>query len=211
MINGNAAVRVLLLLPLRFHPTPYCMLEKRFGETVTHNNWTYLAYYVSRRMLGVVPRAASPTFIGNDSIENVELDPELAKIAQQVKVDVQRQTSLYPGSRSPSPANLGGPEIVELKVRWRKHPLNPQGRAGIWGFQMKRVGKRLSHERSQLTLPPQHDPFKILFEELADIAEVLVDNVIVTYEGKRIFASASPHGVGVWAQAELGMIQLLLS
>lgn len=91
-------------------------------------------------MLGVTHRAASPTFIGDESVDNVQLDPELAKIANQVKVNAQRQTSQHLGSRSPSPANMGGgPEVVELKVRWRKHPLNPEGKAGIWGFQMKRV------------------------------------------------------------------------
>jgi hypothetical protein len=52
---------------------------------------------------------------------------------------------------------------------------------------------------------PQHDSFSILFEEVADIAGILVDTVIVTYEDKRIFSSASPHGIGVWAQAELGI------
>lgn len=70
----------------------------------------------------------------------MELDPELAMIASQVKMHANRQASQRPWSRSPSPANVGGgPEVVELKVRWRKHPLNPDGKEGIWGFQMKRV------------------------------------------------------------------------
>lgn len=91
-------------------------------------------------MLGVTPRAASPTFAGDESFDNVELDPELAKIADKVKVNAQRQTSLRPGSRSPTPADIGGgPEVVQLKVRWRKHPLNPEATEAVWGFQMKRV------------------------------------------------------------------------
>ncbi|KAI0693218.1 hypothetical protein BC835DRAFT_1306833 [Cytidiella melzeri] len=137
-----------------------------------------------RRMLGENARAASPTFIGDDSLDNLELDPELAKIA----MEAQRQTSAHPGnSRSASPEQAGGgPETVALKVRWKKHPLNPHGQGGIWAFQMRR-----------------HDSFSILFSEVADIAGIPVENVIVTYEGKRVFSSASPHGIGVWAQAEL--------
>lgn len=94
-------------------------------------------------MLGMVPRAASPTFAGDESVDHVELDPELARIANQVKADAKRQASLRPGSRSPSPANAGGgPAVVQLKVEWRKHPLNANGKTGVWGFQMNRVRLR---------------------------------------------------------------------
>ena len=33
---------------------------------------------------------------------------------------------------------------------------------------------------------------------------MLVDHLIITYEGKRIFPSASPHGIGVWNEATFG-------
>ncbi|KAI0338870.1 hypothetical protein BDW22DRAFT_1432089 [Trametopsis cervina] len=137
-----------------------------------------------RRMLGQNARAPSPTNIGEDSLDNIELDPELAMIAMEAK----RQTSVHPtGSRSASPETVGGgPEVVALKVRWRDHPLNKEGKGGVWAFRMKR-----------------HDSFSIMFSEVADIAGIPVDNIIVTYEGRRVFSSASPHGVGVWAQAEL--------
>lgn len=100
--------------------------------------------------------------------------------------------------------------MVELKVRWRRHPLNPEGAEGVWGFQMKRVCVRGYIKRGTVhsLATSQHDSFKILFDEVADIAEVLTEDVIVTFQGKRIFASASPHGIGVWAQAELGAANL---
>ncbi|KAI0087049.1 hypothetical protein BDY19DRAFT_907909 [Irpex rosettiformis] len=126
-----------------------------------------------RRMLGGNVRAASPTFIEENSFDNVELNPELAKIAMEAK----RQSSLHPGhSRSPSPEVGGGPPTVALKVRWKKHPQNPGGKDGVWAFHMKR-----------------HDSFSILFSEVADIAGVLMNNVIITYKGNRVFSSASPH------------------
>ncbi|KAK7690286.1 hypothetical protein QCA50_006941 [Cerrena zonata] len=39
--------------------------------------------------------------------------------------------------------------------------------------------------------------------EVADLAEILPENVIISYNKKRVFSSASPHGIGVWAEAEL--------
>lgn len=39
------------------------------------------------------------------------------------------------------------------------------------------------------------------------MAEVLVEHIIVSYNGKRVFPSASPHGIGVWMEAELGMLR----
>lgn len=50
----------------------------------------------------------------------------------------------------------------------------------------------------------QNDPFRAMFNEVADLASVLVDNVVITYDGKRIYPSASPHGIGIWSEAELG-------
>lgn len=91
-------------------------------------------------MLGTGRRAVSPTLVGEESLDNIELDPELARIANQVKNEMQRQSSAHPGSRSSSPTPVGGgPEAVLLKVRWKKHPLDPDGKTAVWGIQMKRV------------------------------------------------------------------------
>ncbi|OBZ68957.1 N-acetylglucosamine-induced protein 1 [Grifola frondosa] len=49
----------------------------------------------------------------------------------------------------------------------------------------------------------RHDPFRHLFDEVADIASILSNNLIVSYDGKRIFPSATPHSIGIWSEAEL--------
>lgn len=89
-------------------------------------------------MLGGNARAPSPTFVEEDTTftATVELNPELARIAMEAK----RQASQHlANSRSPSPESGGGPPTVTLKVRWKKHPENPNGKDGVWAFQMKRV------------------------------------------------------------------------
>ncbi len=50
----------------------------------------------------------------------------------------------------------------------------------------------------------QHANFYDMFDEIADLASVRVENMVVCYEGKRVFASSNPHSIGIWAEAELG-------
>jgi hypothetical protein len=57
----------------------------------------------------------------------------------------------------------------------------------------------------------QHDTFRDLFEQTADEATILSDHLIVTYSGKRVFASATPHSLKIWAEAELGECDYLLT
>ncbi len=95
---------------------------------------------VTRRMLAGPARAPSPTFIEDDPNEDITLDPELASIARRVQIEANRQKSFTPArSRSLTPVDLGGPEDVLIKVRWKPHPLNPNGRPGVWAFKMRRV------------------------------------------------------------------------
>ncbi|KAI0081641.1 hypothetical protein K474DRAFT_1756869 [Panus rudis PR-1116 ss-1] len=139
-----------------------------------------------RRMLDI-EKPSEPTIVLDESDDEVTLDPELARIAAQVKSDVLRQQSEGPAfSRGTTPALEGGPEQVAIKVRWKPHPLNETAKSELWEFRMKR-----------------HDSFRQLFEEVADLAAVLSEHVIVTYNDKRVFPSASPHGIGVWEEAEL--------
>lgn len=145
-----------------------------------------------RRMYGGAVRAPSPTAIGDDSVDTIELDPELAVIAKTAKIHVQRQVSSTPAvggaasSRSPTPVYAGGPEEVIIKVRWVYHPLDPEKKRIVYEYKMRR-----------------NDSFREMFDETADSAAVLVDHLIITYDGKRIFPSASPHGIGVWDEATL--------
>jgi hypothetical protein len=81
--------------------------------------------------LGDSTRADSPTneYI-DDSVDTTVLDEELASIAREVKAQVNRGADFE---------SRGGPEIVTIKVHWLSHPLNPDGRADVGSFQMKRV------------------------------------------------------------------------
>lgn len=95
--------------------------------------------HICRRMLNQ-GRAQSPTYVADESVDNLDLDPELAKIAAQVKHDAERQRSVDPiHSRGVTPAMEGGPETVTIKVKWKYHPLNQADQPQIWGFKMKRV------------------------------------------------------------------------
>ena len=95
----------------------------------------YLQLY--RESLGGRPRAPSPTDHFDDSVDDTTLDPELASIAQRVHTNANLR------GQTPH-ADVGGPPEVQLKVFWKPHPLNPQGKSQIWGFKQKRVCARWS-------------------------------------------------------------------
>lgn len=80
----------------------------------------------------------SPSVEFDESHQSIVLDPELAKIAQQVKA---RQASEAPDeSRGVTPApETSGPEKVSIKVKWKPHPSNPNGVAKTIGFRVNRV------------------------------------------------------------------------
>ncbi|KAI0058271.1 hypothetical protein BV25DRAFT_1994402 [Artomyces pyxidatus] len=131
-----------------------------------------------RETLDARARSPSPTtYLPDDSTDTIVLDPELLSIARAVK-----KQATYGGDSMDS----GGPENVTIKVNWRPHPLDDEGRPQVWGFKMKR-----------------HDPFSIVVDEIADVAEVLADSLILTYEGSRVFSSATPHSLKIWAEAEI--------
>ncbi|KAI9058136.1 hypothetical protein FKP32DRAFT_1669077 [Trametes sanguinea] len=133
-----------------------------------------------RVIVGEVGRSASPTFdVVDDSVDTIVLDPELASIAKRVKAEVGRQGG------TPVPEG-GGPEIVTLKIIWKPHPLNPNGRPEVWAMKQRR-----------------HENFHRLCSEIADLASVRSENVVLSLDGKRVFPSSTPHSVGVWAEAEL--------
>ncbi|TDL23254.1 hypothetical protein BD410DRAFT_787583 [Rickenella mellea] len=125
------------------------------------------------------PRAPSPTLVRDDDTENVELDPELAIIAAAVK---KGSSSHLAEQRSTDSSS--GPE-VEIKYKWIPHPQDASGQEKISVFKMK------------LT-----DAFSDLFEEIADEAAVLPNFLIVTYDGKRVFAASTPKSLNIWVAAE---------
>ncbi|OJT09434.1 hypothetical protein TRAPUB_14097 [Trametes pubescens] len=130
------------------------------------------------QVVGIVPRAPSPTDFADDSVDTIVLDDEMASIARRVKLDMTRQGSPV--------REGGGPETVKLKVFWKPHPLNPSGHADIWAMVQKR-----------------HENFHPLFAEIADLASIRIDNLVLSFDGKRVFPSSTPHSIGIWAEAEL--------
>jgi len=123
-------------------------------------------------------RADSPTndFI-DDSVDTIVLDEDLASIARQVQARVNRRGDLESG---------GGPETVAIKVHWLRHSLNSDGRTDAGTFEMKR-----------------HDTFHALFEVVANAAGVPTRSLVLTHSGARVFASATPHSLKIWAEAQM--------
>ncbi|KAI0822059.1 hypothetical protein BC628DRAFT_1412599 [Trametes gibbosa] len=131
------------------------------------------------RVIGAAPRAPSPTDFADDSFDTVVSDPELASIARRVKSELQRNGG------TPIPEE-GGPTTVKLKIIWRPHPLDAHGRSTVWGAEQKR-----------------HENFHNLCAEIADLAGVRLEHLVLLYDDKRVFASSTPHSIGIWAEAEL--------
>ncbi|EMD40094.1 hypothetical protein CERSUDRAFT_112303 [Gelatoporia subvermispora B] len=133
-----------------------------------------------QQILGITRRAPSPTYMGDESTDTIELDPELAAIAAQVQSQAQR------GDPDAARLDHGGPERVKVKVRWKCHPLNPNGRSNVWEFDMRR-----------------HDTFHRIFDEVADIASIASSSLFVSFEGSHVYGSGTPHSLGAWADLEL--------
>ncbi|KAG9315746.1 hypothetical protein JVU11DRAFT_3394 [Chiua virens] len=136
------------------------------------------AMYIVRQALAVQPRPPSPTFNVDDSTDTIELDPELARIAEEVRQRVKR-THI-------DPERAGGPEFVDINVQWRPHPRNTSAQEQCWTFKIRR-----------------HDTFRELFDEVADLAGVMADQLIVNHNHRRVFASGTPHSLHMWAEGEL--------
>ncbi|KAF7979999.1 hypothetical protein HWV62_40094 [Athelia sp. TMB] len=134
-----------------------------------------------RQALQAAPRAVSPTYYQADDSADIMLDPELA----QIKKNVQKARSTASNGKT-SASSGGGPQDVIVKVRWQPHPLDDSAKPTTFGYKLNR-----------------HADFRELFSSTADEAGILEQNMVVTYEGKRVFASSTPHGIDIWAEAEL--------
>ncbi|KAG6878517.1 hypothetical protein C0993_005448 [Termitomyces sp. T159_Od127] len=126
--------------------------------------------------------AAPPARARDDDDEAADdalfANPELARLARSV------------GARAPpraaSPAPDGARETVQVAVRWQPHPLDPEGKAALWLFKIYR-----------------DENFQDLFEAAAEEACVRVENLILTYEGRRIYASVTPMTFQMRGEVEL--------
>jgi hypothetical protein len=88
-----------------------------------------------RQTLNSGPRASSPTWLtADDSNDSINLDPELAQIARDIRTAPATTTTTTTIGESG-----GGPEVVTVKVKWQPHPLDDAARPMVWGFKIKRV------------------------------------------------------------------------
>ncbi|KAF8627491.1 hypothetical protein AX17_006302 [Amanita inopinata Kibby_2008] len=140
-----------------------------------------MARNLVRQALNPPPRAPSPVFLeADESTDTIILNPELASIAKSVALQPQSDATY-----KPQPL-LGEQDTVLLSVKWLPHPQDLSASKEIWVFKMNR-----------------DDAFRDLFEATAEEAAILVQNLVMTYQGKRIFSSASPRTLNIWTEAEL--------
>ncbi|KDQ25903.1 hypothetical protein PLEOSDRAFT_1066923 [Pleurotus ostreatus PC15] len=141
---------------------------------------------VVRQALAPAPRPASPTaFDPDESTDTIILAPELAMIAKTTKSQASFPQLSTGSSFSEEPAPHATGSIL-ISVRWRPHPLDAIGKAEIWAFKMNR-----------------DDTFHVLFDSVADSASVLVNNLRVSYNGVRLFASVTADALEMPPEAEL--------
>ena len=111
-----------------------------------------------------------------------------------------------------------GADHVFLTVKWQPHPMDQHGKAYESQYKMDRVSlqaqqlERAYHADIVLfpIFHPQSENFRELFEATADDANVMAENLIMTYRDKRFFPSVTPHTLKIWTEAaELGIYILL--
>ncbi len=160
------------------------------------NKISYFGYFL-RLLVGDAPRSPSPTDVLDESTNAIELDPELASIARRVQSEARDGTH-----------TAGGPQDVKIRIAWKPHPMNPSSRPETWDITQKRVSCFVISAPSLDLTSFQHDNLHPLFSQVADLASIRVENLVVCYEGKRVFPSSNPHSIGIWAEAELGRSNL---
>jgi hypothetical protein len=153
-----------------------------------------------RKALGQRSRSPSPVpYEADESTDTIILDPELEKIARAAKAHVNRSHSEVVDSEST--------DTVQISVKWQPHPSNESGREWTVVFKLNRVCDMTSSSFSSTsdTRYEQTDNFRQLFEAAAEEAGVFVDNLIMSYNGARLFPSVTPATLKIWDEGELGL------
>ncbi|KAJ7451561.1 hypothetical protein FB451DRAFT_701561 [Mycena latifolia] len=134
---------------------------------------------VVRKALGQAPsRTPSPvTFEADESTDTIIFDPELEKIARAA----QANRSLSEAAVDPDST-----ETVQITVKWQPHPNNESGKEWTVVYKLN------------LT-----DNFRELFEAVADDASILVDNLMMSYNGARLFPSVTPATLKIRDEGDL--------
>ncbi|KAJ6585242.1 hypothetical protein B0H19DRAFT_1016304 [Mycena capillaripes] len=123
-------------------------------------------------------RTPSPPPDADESTDTIILDPELQEIAHLAAARAQRSYS--------EPTDSESAETLEITVKWRPHPLNEAGRATEVVFKLNRT-----------------ENFRDLFEAVAEDQSILVESLIMSYNGARLVPSVTPASLNLWGDAEL--------
>ena len=161
---------------------------------------------VIRETLDIMPRIPSPPPVVDDTDDTedfIALDPELALIAAAVRSKPSQSQPI-------TELTTGGPEVVNVKVRWLPHPLDQSGKPKVWAFKMNRVrALHLYRDGPAEHVNYQCDPFRVVFDEVADLADILFNDLIICHHNNRLFPSVTPNGMKIWADVELGTFVLV--
>ncbi|KZP01305.1 hypothetical protein CALVIDRAFT_532913 [Calocera viscosa TUFC12733] len=121
----------------------------------------------------------------------LDLDPELAAIAAK-----RRQRS------QPSAQNVSQSQDVEVTQRQRAGPENVSLSVRMYpaDWQGEADNARCRQLRFKVK---RNDPFSRAFLHVSERSGVAKDDLIVTYEHNQVWASATPHSLKIWDEADL--------
>jgi hypothetical protein len=97
----------------------------------------YIPFF--RRALRSDFRPPSPPTVSDTSTDVLDLDPELALIAESIRNQPQSQSQSFTADSFSLGDVTGGPESINVKVKWIPHPEDDAGRPHTWDFVIKRV------------------------------------------------------------------------
>ncbi|KAJ7625341.1 hypothetical protein DFH06DRAFT_1229212 [Mycena polygramma] len=122
------------------------------------------------------PRTPSPPPDADESTDTIILDSELQAIMAAARAR---------GSHSEAPDSESA-ETLEITIKWKPHPLNEAGRPTEVVFKLNRT-----------------DNFRELFEAVAEDQSILVDSLVMSYNGARLVPSVTPASLNLWGDAEI--------
>ncbi|KDQ11138.1 hypothetical protein BOTBODRAFT_35672 [Botryobasidium botryosum FD-172 SS1] len=123
-------------------------------------------------------RSSSPT-PDQAPAPSVDLSPELAAIAAQIKASAKQ---VDPSSLR----TARGPEKVKVRVKWVDHPLMPRAQP------LKTLAFMIKRE----------DSFRELFNHSALRGGMARERLVMTYEGRLVFPGGTPDDLEIWDEAE---------
>lgn len=117
------------------------------------------------------------------SQDNIELDPELARIASQVKAGASTRST---NANTKIDGKRSGVAVVALQIEWIPHPQQINGPDNKWTISQTR-----------------EDNFSHLIKSIAAAMAIPPELVVITYEGHKVYSSTTPNILKMFATATL--------